>query len=290
MVALIAAGYFFDVIDLIVLGSLIPDMIQSKFATGAEAGLVGSATVFGMFIGAAGQGEFSDRWGRKTVYQFNLLLFGVFTILGALAPTVFWLMVCRFIAGLGLGAEQPLAFAYAGEYSPKAHPRPHPGDRALHRRRLRVADRFPVHAAVPRFDRLARRLDRHRHRRADRLAVPLLRCRSRRAIWRPMAAARKRSTCSPAWGSRDRRSSSQPDAASDTKSDPFGVVFKMFPRRVIAGMICFSAFFGVAIGLGDLAAQHHDREGLHHHQVAHLHLRHDVGGAVREPVHDVCAR
>src|ERR1700758_1792515 len=120
VVALIAAGYFFDVIDLIVLGSLIPDMIQTKFATGAEAGLVGSATVFGMFIGAAGQGEFSDRWGRKTVYQFNLLLFGIFTILGAMAPTVTWLMLARFIAGIGLGAEQPLAFAYAGEYSPKA--------------------------------------------------------------------------------------------------------------------------------------------------------------------------
>ena len=40
------------------------------------------------------------------------------------------------------------------------------------------------------------------------------------------------------------------DAASNTKSDPFGVVFRMFPARVIAGMICFTAFFGVAIGLG----------------------------------------
>jgi putative MFS transporter len=40
------------------------------------------------------------------------------------------------------------------------------------------------------------------------------------------------------------------DAASDTKSDPFAVVFRQFPVRVIAGMICFSAFFGVAIGLG----------------------------------------
>src|ERR1700746_3542879 len=103
VVALIAAGYFFDVIDLIVLGSLIPDMIQTKFATAAEAGLVGSATVLGMFFGAAGQGQFSDRGGRKAVYQFNLLLFGIFTILGALAPTVTWLMVARFIAGIGLG-------------------------------------------------------------------------------------------------------------------------------------------------------------------------------------------
>ena len=53
-------------------------------------------------------------------------------------------------------------------------PRPHPGDRALHRRRLRVADRLAVHAVLPRLDRLARRVDRDRHRRADRLAVPLL--------------------------------------------------------------------------------------------------------------------
>jgi MFS transporter, putative metabolite:H+ symporter len=119
VVALIAAGYFFDVIDLIVLGALIPDMIQSKFATGGQAALIGSATVLGMFIGTAGQGEFSDRFGRRFVYQFNLLLFGTFTILGALAPNVTLLVAARFIAGLGLGAEQPLAFAYAGEYAPK---------------------------------------------------------------------------------------------------------------------------------------------------------------------------
>jgi putative MFS transporter len=119
VIALIAAGYFFDVIDLIVLGSLIPDMVQSKFATGAQAAWIGSATVLGMFIGAAGQGQFSDRWGRKSVYQFNLLLFGIFTILGALAPTVWWLVAARFIAGLGLGGEQPLAFPMPANIRPR---------------------------------------------------------------------------------------------------------------------------------------------------------------------------
>jgi len=38
------------------------------------------------------------------------------------------------------------------------------------------------------------------------------------------------------------------DAASNTKSDPFSVVFSKFPVRVVAGMICFTAFFGIAIG------------------------------------------
>jgi MFS transporter, putative metabolite:H+ symporter len=40
------------------------------------------------------------------------------------------------------------------------------------------------------------------------------------------------------------------DAASNTKSDPFGIIFRAFPGRVIAAMICFVAFFGVALGLG----------------------------------------
>ena len=120
VVALIAAGYFFDVIDFTIFGSMVPFILGSKFATGAEVAAIGSATIFGMCIGTAGQGQFSDRFGRRFIYQFNLLLFGVFTILGAFAPSVTLLIVCRFIAGIGLGAEQPLAFAYAGEYAPKA--------------------------------------------------------------------------------------------------------------------------------------------------------------------------
>src|ERR1700680_157464 len=119
VVGLIAAGYFCDVIDFTILGALIPFILKSNFATPGQAAIIGSAAILGMAIGTAGQGEFSDRFGRRFIYQFNLLLFGVFTILGALAPSVTLLVVCRFIAGIGLGAEQPLAFAYAGDYSPK---------------------------------------------------------------------------------------------------------------------------------------------------------------------------
>jgi MFS family permease len=105
VIALIAAGYFFDVIDFTVFGSLVPYILQSNFASAAEVAAMGSAAIFGMFIGTAGQGEFSDRFGRRFIYQFNLLLFGVFTILGAFAPSVTLLIACRFIAGIGLGAE-----------------------------------------------------------------------------------------------------------------------------------------------------------------------------------------
>ena len=81
VVALIAAGYFCDVIDFTVFGSLVPFILKSGFATAAQTAAIGSATIFGLALGTAAQGEFSDRFGRRFIYQFNLLLFGVFTIL-----------------------------------------------------------------------------------------------------------------------------------------------------------------------------------------------------------------
>ena len=249
VIALIAAGYFFDVIDLIVLGSLIPDMIQSKFATGAEAAWIGSATVFGMFLGGIGQGEFSDRFGRKTVYQFNLLLFGVFTILGALSSAVWMLIACRFIAGLGLGGEQPLAFAYAGEYSP-----------ARIRGRILAFVHFVGGACVwpiATLFTLAFRDDIGWRGVWVVIGVGSL------IVWglrfalpespRFLATHGKGKEALDVLARMNIAGPTEPlatDAASDTKSDPFSIVFRMFPTRVIAGMICFSAFFGVAIGLG----------------------------------------
>lgn len=119
VIALITAGFFLDLVDIAVFGSLVPDMVRTNFATAPELGAVISATLFGTVIGAFGQGELTDRFGRKTVYQFNLLLFGIGTIACAFAPNYAWLAALRFIAGIGLGAEAPLSFTYAAEYAPK---------------------------------------------------------------------------------------------------------------------------------------------------------------------------
>ena len=249
IISLIAAGYFFDVIDYIVQGSLFPDMIKSGFATPAGAAAIVSFTTLGMFVGTCAQGEFTDRFGRRFVYQFNLLLFGVFTILGAFAPNITILVACRFIAGLGLGAEQPLCFTYAGEYSPKRI-----------RGRILAIIHFVGGACVWPISTLFVLAFR------DQIGW--------QGVWICFGAGalivwvlRFTLPESPRYLSTHGRGKEaidilgrlgiagptgplSTDAASDTKSDPFAVVFSRFPVRVIAGMICFSAFFGVAIGLG----------------------------------------
>ena len=168
VVALIAAGYFCDVIDFTILGALIPFIIKSGFTTPGEAAIIGSSAIFGMAIGTAGQGEFSDRFGRRFIYQFNLLLFGIFTILGALAPSVTLLVVCRFIAGHRPRRRAAARLRLCRRIFAQGDPRPHSRHRPFHRRRLRVADRNGTgarrsvnvrrHARI----RVARRVDRHR--------------------------------------------------------------------------------------------------------------------------------
>jgi putative MFS transporter len=249
IVALIAAGYFFDVIDYIVQGSLFPDMIKSGFATPAGTAAIVSATTIGMFIGTAAQGWFTDKFGRRFVYQFNLLVFGVFTILGAFAPNITLLVVCRFIAGLGLGAEQPLCFAYAGEYSPK---------------RIRGRILAIIHFIGGAMVWPAGTLFVLAFRDSigwqgvwicfgiGALIVWVLRFTLPESPRYLATHGRGKEAIEVLGrlGIPGPKETLTTDAASDTKTDPFAVVFKQFPMRVIAGMICFSAFFGVAIGLG----------------------------------------
>jgi MFS transporter, putative metabolite:H+ symporter len=249
--ALIAAGYFFDVMDYVILGSLVPDMVHSGFATSAQIAAVASATLFGLFVGTIGQGEFTDRFGRKTVYQFNLFLYGAATIAAAFSPNYVWLAALRFIAGIGLGAEQPLCFAYAGEYAPRNV-----------RGRFIAGVQFIGGACSWPI--------------ATLFALSFRDTLGWRGCWVVIGvcalivfAFRFTLPESPRWlathgqGGRaldllKRMGIEGPrpgqhlltDAASDSRSDPIVVVFRHYRARVIAGMICFVAFFGVALGLG----------------------------------------
>src|SRR5690606_34602730 len=54
-----------------------------------------------------------------SVFAITLLIFGVATGLTALAWSVAALLVFRFIAGFGLGAELPVASTYMSEFAPR---------------------------------------------------------------------------------------------------------------------------------------------------------------------------
>ena len=81
--------------------------------------LIGSIGFVGMAIGATLGGLIADRIGRRQVFAITLLIYGLATGLSALSTGVAMLLILRFIVGLGLGAELPVASTLVSEYAPR---------------------------------------------------------------------------------------------------------------------------------------------------------------------------
>ncbi|SAK98405.1 MFS transporter [Caballeronia ptereochthonis] len=117
---IIAIAFFFDSVDLgtmtFVLGS-----IKSEFGLStATAGLVASASFFGMVLGAAVAGLLADRFGRRPVFQWSMVLWGLASYLCSTAQSVDALIFYRVLLGVGMGMEFPIAQTLLSEFVPTA--------------------------------------------------------------------------------------------------------------------------------------------------------------------------
>jgi putative MFS transporter len=117
---LIGAGMFFDGYDLYVGASVLGATVQTKFAVLAQVPQFISWTFVGMTIGSVVAGFLGDRFGRRFTYQFNLVIFGLASLAAAVAPSMAWLIACRFVMGVGLGAEIVVGYSTMTEFVPPA--------------------------------------------------------------------------------------------------------------------------------------------------------------------------
>jgi MFS transporter, putative metabolite:H+ symporter len=115
---LVGAGMFFDGYDLYVAGGVLAATIQSKFSTLPQNLQFISLTFVGMTLGSLITGFVGDRFGRRFTYQVNLLIFGLASLAAALAQDMTQLIACRFVQGLGLGAEIVVGYSTVTEFVP----------------------------------------------------------------------------------------------------------------------------------------------------------------------------
>src|ERR1700742_2481212 len=115
---LVGAGMFFDGYDLYVAGGVLASAIQTKFSTLPQNLQFISLTFVGMTVGALITGFVGDKYGRRFTYQINLLIFGLASLAAAFAQDMTQLIACRFIQGLGLGAEIVVGYSTLTEFVP----------------------------------------------------------------------------------------------------------------------------------------------------------------------------
>jgi MFS transporter, AAHS family, benzoate transport protein len=108
-----------DGFDLVVLGAVIPELDKTG-ALGFDAEsltFVATIGLVGVGIGAISIGPVTDRFGRRTSLISCIAVFSVFTLLVAFSTSTTMFGLCRFVAGLGLGACLPTALAFMTEYA-----------------------------------------------------------------------------------------------------------------------------------------------------------------------------
>jgi MFS transporter, putative metabolite:H+ symporter len=115
---LVGIGMFFDGFDIYLAGSVLGVVLKTGFSTLPQNAAFVSATFVGMMLGSFGTGFLGDRYGRRFTYQFNLLLFGLASLAAAFAPNMTVLIACRFVMGVGLGAENVVGYATITEFVP----------------------------------------------------------------------------------------------------------------------------------------------------------------------------
>ncbi len=120
ILGLIGAGMFLDAFDIYLQGAVLATLVSLRWSTPALNADFISSTFGGMVVGAWLAGIWGDRFGRRFSYQMNLLVFGLASLAGALAPSMGWLIAARFAMGLGLGAEIVVGYVLLSEFVPPA--------------------------------------------------------------------------------------------------------------------------------------------------------------------------
>ena len=112
-------GWALDAMDIGLISFIMAALAQEWSLTGGELSLLGSVGFVGMAFGASLGGLLADRIGRRQVFALTLLVYGVATGLSALSGGLAVLIIFRFIVGLGLGAELPVASTLVSEFAPR---------------------------------------------------------------------------------------------------------------------------------------------------------------------------
>ena len=110
-------GFFTDAYDLFVIGTVAAILTTQWHLSTLRASWVTGAAILGAFVGAFVFGRIADMFGRKTVYFAVALIMVLGAIASAFAPGFYFLVVARFVLGLGIGGDYPVSAVLMSEYS-----------------------------------------------------------------------------------------------------------------------------------------------------------------------------
>src|SRR3954452_2040566 len=116
----LGAAWILDGLEIQIV-SAIGSTLQDKGTLGlssGQVGLLGSVYLFGEVVGALVFGRLTDRLGRKRLFILTLLIYLVASGIAAFSFSLWFLLIFRFVAGLGIGGEYTAITSAIDELTP----------------------------------------------------------------------------------------------------------------------------------------------------------------------------
>lgn len=119
---LFSAGmsWLFDAMEVGMISFIVAALAKEWSLSPGQVGVLTSINSIGMALGALLAGALADRFGRKAILMWTLLIFTIASGLSALATGFAVLCGLRLVAGIGLGGELPVASTLVSESMPTA--------------------------------------------------------------------------------------------------------------------------------------------------------------------------
>nr|WP_307449815.1 MULTISPECIES: MFS transporter [unclassified Paenibacillus] len=111
-------SWLFDAMDVGIISFIVAALAVEWKLGAQQIGLLAAINSIGMAVGALLAGSLADRYGRRMVLLGTLIMFSAASGLSALATSFVMLCVLRFVTGVGLGGELPVASTLVSESFP----------------------------------------------------------------------------------------------------------------------------------------------------------------------------
>ena len=112
-----AMGFFTDAYDLFIIGVVLVLIKGEWHLSAVQTSFLGGATLLATLVGALVFGRAADILGRTRVYGVVAGIMATGALATALAPGYLWLVVFRFVLGIGIGGDYPVSAVMASEYA-----------------------------------------------------------------------------------------------------------------------------------------------------------------------------
>lgn len=114
----VGLAHLFDAFDSLTIAFVLPALIGAWHIHALQIGLLLAVGYCGQLIGAVGMSGLAERFGRRPALMGALFIVSILSLGCAAAPSYLVLLVLRFVQGVGLGGEVPIAASYLNELCP----------------------------------------------------------------------------------------------------------------------------------------------------------------------------